>query len=95
MKEGISRGREPTGSGLKTNATVTEIGNVDTKPGLVQRQTMSAATPIQNIPLDSTNVPLRNGGKCDLESQVNDRNDPNNLNPFKENPYTKSLNSTA
>ena len=95
IKEGISIGREPTQSGIKTNANSSQIGNMDTKPGLPTQQSLSAATPIQNIPLDSTNVPLRNGGKCDYESQVNDRNDPNNLLPFKENPYTKSLDSIA
>ena len=95
IKEGVSIGREPTQSGIKTNANSSQMGNMDTKPGLPTQQSLSAATPIQNIPLDSTNVPLRNGGKCDYESKVNDRNDPTNLLPFKENPYTKSLDSIA
>mgnify|MGYP001225817455 CR=1 FL=1 len=95
IKEGISKGREPTQTGLKKHVDTYHIGNIDSKPGLIQRQTMSAATPIQNIPLNSSQGINTTNDRCDLESTINNRNDPNNLAPFQNNPYTKSLNSIA
>tara|TARA_Y100000389_G_scaffold37455_2_gene31802 strand:+ start:3999 stop:6080 length:2082 start_codon:yes stop_codon:yes gene_type:complete len=93
VKEGISKGRAPTQTGLKENATSSNLGEIEQRIPLTQTQNISAVTPIQNIPLYENINPISDS--CEFESMTNDRNDPRNLAAFHNNPFTKPLNSTA
>ena len=84
-------GREPTKEGTKVISNPDHMGDVDEREGLENRTNMNPIVPTQNTMLDSSNMSFKEG--CDYESIINNRNDPNNLKAFNENPFTKPLNS--
>lgn len=92
IKEVISEGREPTKTSVKVGSQASQIGYVEKKDNL-ENITVVSATPIQNTPLDPSNIQF-DTNNCTSET-VNDRNQIDNLSAFKDNPYTQSLNSSA
>ena len=92
IKEQISVGREPTKTSVKVNAHTPMIGHVEERIPLEERDVYINVTPIQNTVIDSQHIQM-NTDKCQLNAP--DRLDPSNLTPFKENPYTHSLNSSV
>tara|TARA_Y100000389_G_scaffold204224_1_gene255684 strand:- start:16898 stop:18958 length:2061 start_codon:yes stop_codon:yes gene_type:complete len=93
IKENIAIGRAPTQIGVKVAPDTTQIGNVEIRPGL-ENVTVVSSTPIQNTLADPSSMHIDKDMNCTSERQ-NDRNDPAQLTPFKDNPFTKPLNSTA
>jgi hypothetical protein len=90
-KEIISKERPPTTTGPKVGKSTNEIGNMEMKESLENRETLTV-TPFQNNPLDARSIHLTNE-KCDLETQ--NRINPENLRAFNDNPLTQSLHSSA
>lgn len=91
LKEDISKGREPTKSGKKTFSHISEIGEVDIKENLENRNNLNV-NPLQNTTLDSKDLNI-SSNNC-LENKNNDRLENTDLKAYKQNPYTQSLNST-
>lgn len=90
LKEGISKGREPTQSGKKSFSHISEIGEVDIKDNLEHRNNLNV-NPLQNTSLDSKDLNV-SSNNC-FENQ-NDRLENTNLEAYKNNPFTQSLSST-
>lgn len=92
LKEGISKGREPTRSSIKQVSEATHLGDFDSKESLENRKNFGGATPMQNTVFDSEKVNMTTD-KCQLDT--GSRLDVTNLEAYINNPYTQSLNSSA
>ena len=92
LKENISEGREPTKTSVKVGSQASQIGYVEKKTNL-QNVTVLSATPMQNTPIDPSNIQI-DTNNCTSE-QLDNRIQADNLAAFNDNPYTQSLNSTA
>ena len=90
LREGISRGREPTKTSIKQGSDASHIGNMEEREGLEQRTVMSM-TPVQNTMADSDSVNMKTS-KCQFDTSS--RLDSSNVEAFVENPYTQPLDST-
>ncbi len=93
IKETVSMGREPTKTSVKVGAHTPMIGFVEEKEQLEERDVCNInVTPIQNTTLDSQHIHM-NTDKCQYNTQ--NRLDPSNLTPFKNNPLTQSLHTSV
>ncbi len=90
LREGISKGREPTKTSIKQVSDATHIGTMEERQGLEQRTVMSM-TPVQNTMADSDSVNMKTS-KCQFDTSS--RLDSSNVDAFVENPYTQPLDST-
>jgi len=90
LREGISKGREPTKTSIKQVSDSTHIGTMEERQGLEQRTVMSM-TPVQNTMADSDSVNMKTS-KCQFDTSS--RLDSTNVEAFVDNPYTQPLDST-
>tara|TARA_Y100000768_G_scaffold387791_1_gene380301 strand:+ start:948 stop:2915 length:1968 start_codon:yes stop_codon:yes gene_type:complete len=90
LREGISKGREPTKTSIKQVSDAKHIGTMEERQGLEQRTIMSM-TPVQNTMADSDSVNMKTS-KCQFDTSS--RLDSSNVDAFVENPYTQPLDST-
>jgi hypothetical protein len=92
LKEGVSKGREPTRSSIKQVSEATHLGEFDSKECLENRKNFGGVTPMQNTVFDSEKMNMTTD-KCQLDT--GSRLDVTNLEAYINNPYTQSLNSSA